>query len=196
MLGLTRAHVPRNMDIGGLFATWYHIFAKIKYSKVSSVVVSIICIAVLCPMKYISRTYKKQLRNFPLPGELLLVIVFTLICTFYPVWGSLGELANIGDIPQGIPTPVIPNVRYWPDIIGDVFPIAIISYTTTLSIGKLFAYKHEYTLDAMQEAFAVGISNLFGSFFRTIPSSASLSRSSLQDGSGGKTQVEYNLNYY
>ena len=189
MLGLTRIHVPRNMEIGGLFSTWYHIFAKIKHSKVSSIVVSIICIAVLTPLKYLSRTYKAKLRNFPLPGELLLVISFTLICSFYPSWGKLGELETVGEIPQGIPVPVLPNVKTWSKIAGDVFPIAIISYTTTLSIGKLFAYKHKYPLDAMQEAFAIGIANLCGSFFRTIPACASLSRSALQDSAGGVTQV-------
>ena len=65
--------------------------------------------------------------------------------------------------------------------LGDVFPIAIVSYTTTLSIGKLFAYKHKYRLDAMQEAFAAGISNICGSFLHCIPSAASLSRSALQE---------------
>lgn len=189
MLGLTRIHVPRNMEVGGLFSTWYHIFAKIKHASPASVVISFIVIAILTPLKWISRTYKAKLRNFPLPGELLLVIIFTIICQFHSTWGKLGEIQNVGEIPQGIPPPIVPNVSYWSEIIGDVFPIAIISYTTTLSIGKLFAYKHEYTLDAMQEAIAIGIANLFGSFFRTIPASASLSRSALQDGSGGKTQV-------
>ena len=189
MLGLTRVHVPRNMEIGGLFSTWYHIFANIKHAKGSSVVVSVICIVVLAPLKYLSRTYKTQLRNFPLPGELLLVISFTLVCTFYPSWGELGELETVGEIPQGMPVPILPNVKTWSKIAGDVFPLAIISYTTTLSIGKLFAYKHKYSIDAMQEAFAIGIANLFGSFFRTIPASASLSRSTCQEAAGGKTQV-------
>ena len=189
MLGLSRHYVPRNMEIGGLFSTWYYIFAKIKYSKVSSIVVSIICIAVLVPLKYLSRRYKTQLKSIPLPGELLLVVLFTIICTFYPSWGRLGVLHAVGEIPKGFPVPVVPNVKYWSRIWGDVFPIAVVSYATTLSIGKVFAFQYKYPLDAMQEAFALGISNLLGSFFRTIPSCASLSRSSIQDTSGGNTQA-------
>jgi MFS superfamily sulfate permease-like transporter len=41
----------------------------------------------------------------------------------------------------------------------------------------------------MQEAFALGVSNIVGAFFNCVPSAGSLSRSSLQESSGGKTQV-------
>ena len=137
MLGLTRIHVPRNMEIGGLFLTWGKIFAKIRHSNVSSIVVSVICIAVLWPIKTLSRLYKTKLRGFPLPGELLLVVIFTIVCTFVPTWGpSAVALDTVGKIPQGIPTPFIPDASNWADIFSETFPIAIISYTTTLSIGN------------------------------------------------------------
>ena len=45
----------------------------------------------------------------------------------------------------------------------------------------------------LKELFAYGASNLFSSFFSCFPSAASLSRSSVQDASGGKTQVNHYL---
>ena len=56
-------------------------------------------------------------------------------------------------------------------------------------IGKLFAYKHKYTIDGMQEAFAHAVANIAGSFLGCIPAAASLSRSALQEDCGGQTQV-------
>jgi len=41
----------------------------------------------------------------------------------------------------------------------------------------------------MQEAFAIGFANVIGGFFSTIPASSSLSRTALQNASGGRTQI-------
>ena len=47
----------------------------------------------------------------------------------------------------------------------------------------------------LQELFAHGISNLMGSLFSAFTSSASLSRSLVQEDVGGKTQVRENMAY-
>ena len=41
----------------------------------------------------------------------------------------------------------------------------------------------------LQELIATGAANIFGSFFSCYPIAASVSRSSVQDSAGGKTQV-------
>ena len=57
-LGLTRIHVPRNMDVGGLFVTWVNIFKSLKHANVGSIVVSIICISILVPIKVLKTPAK------------------------------------------------------------------------------------------------------------------------------------------
>ena len=71
----------------------------------------------------------------------------------------------------------------------EVIPMAIISYILNLSLAKKFAAEYDYEVDANQEAVASSISNLLGSFFMTIPSAVSLSRTSLQASAGGRTQL-------
>jgi MFS superfamily sulfate permease-like transporter len=68
-------------------------------------------------------------------------------------------------------------------------PTAVVAYTITLSVGKMYATKHNYKVDPNQEMIALGACNLWGSFFSCIPSSASIPRSSVQESGGGKTQV-------
>ena len=56
-------------------------------------------------------------------------------------------------------------------------------------MALIFAQKQNYEVNANQELFAMGIGNVFGSFFSCMPFSASLSRSTIQHTVGGKTQI-------
>ena len=86
--------------------------------------------------------------------------------------------------------PTLPDVSLWPKLLVPSLPIAIVSYTTTLSLGKKFADEQgDHVIDAEQEAYSIGMANLIGGFFAGIPASASLSRSALQSASGGRTQA-------
>ena len=68
-------------------------------------------------------------------------------------------------------------------------PLAIVAYTLTISVGKIFAGKHNYNIDPNQELLALGVTNLIGSTFWCLPSAASLSRSAVQESAGGRTQL-------
>lgn len=56
-------------------------------------------------------------------------------------------------------------------------------------MALIFAKKLNYDIDFNQELLAMGSANVFGSFFSCFPISASLSRSTLQESVGGRTQV-------
>lgn len=55
---------------------------------------------------------------------------------------------------------MLPDVTLWPKMITEVIPISVVAYSTNLSLGKLFAFKNNYTIDAMQEALAIGLANI------------------------------------
>jgi MFS superfamily sulfate permease-like transporter len=56
-------------------------------------------------------------------------------------------------------------------------------------MAKTFAKKHKYKIDANQELIALGSANIFSSFFNCYTSSSSLSRSSVLDRVGAKSQI-------
>lgn len=127
------------------------------------------------------------------------------------------QVKVIGAIQRGLPQPKAPQVvglfKYvWQPCIS----IAVISYAITYSIGRTFlnqAYENKglqttinnsnnnnnnnkkpmdhrsWEINPSQELIALGCCNLISSFFSCIPSGASLSRSSIQFGSGGRTQL-------
>lgn len=71
----------------------------------------------------------------------------------------------------------------------DSFIIAMVSYTISVSMALIFATKLNYEIDFNQELLAMGVGNMVGSCFSCMPFAASLSRSAIQEASGGKTQL-------
>jgi MFS superfamily sulfate permease-like transporter len=76
-----------------------------------------------------------------------------------------------------------------PDIFLDCLVIGIVCFAVSLSLAKIFAKKHKYKINANQELIALGTANIFSSFFLAYTASASLSRSTLQERIGCKTQI-------
>lgn len=67
--------------------------------------------------------------------------------------------------------------------------ITMVIFALLISLAKLYANKFNYNISPNHELIALGSANLVGSFFLCFPSSASLSRSSVQERTGAKTQM-------
>ncbi|XP_022656361.1 solute carrier family 26 member 6-like isoform X3 [Varroa destructor] len=140
--------------------------------------------------------YQGQLLNerfkaklfMPLPMELVTVVVATILSYFIGLQEKYGS-SIMGHIPTGVPRVSLPEVSLFPLMIKDALIIAFISYVIALSLGKTFGRRNRYNVDANQELVAMGGANVFGSFIDCFPCAASLSRSSVQEKAGGKTQL-------
>nr|XP_057926306.1 solute carrier family 26 member 6, like isoform X4 [Doryrhamphus excisus] len=95
----------------------------------------------------------------------------------------------VGDIPSGLSSPSVPNVSLFGEVLGDAFALALVAYAISISLGKTFALKHGYKVDSNQELVALGLSNTLGGFFQCYAVCASMSRSLIQESTGGKTQM-------
>jgi MFS superfamily sulfate permease-like transporter len=71
----------------------------------------------------------------------------------------------------------------------DALIISIVAFASSLSVSDLYARKHKYKINSNKELFALGMANVVGSFFQCFVSCGSLSRTVIQETSGGKTQV-------
>lgn len=83
----------------------------------------------------------------------------------------------------------VPDFELAKLLIMDGFIISMVSYTVSVSMALIFAQKLNYEIDFNQELLAMGASNVFGSFYACLPVSASLSRSAIQQSTGGRTQI-------
>lgn len=104
-------------------------------------------------------------------------------------WENIG-IKLIGDLPSGIPSFSLPSFQLSQvyTLLPMAFVLALISFVETLSIGKTLAENHDY-YDPLpnRELLALGASKIVGAFFQAIPTSASFSRSAVNEQNGAKT---------
>ncbi|KAL3878616.1 hypothetical protein ACJMK2_030950 [Sinanodonta woodiana] len=180
--------IPRTDGLFQIINTYYYIFQRIAQTNIPTLVISIICMALLYIVKeQVNQRFKKKLK-IPVPIELLVVIIGTV--TSY-VWNfnKRFRVQIVGNIPTGMPAPSYPSFQHVDVYITEIFIIAIISFAQSVSLAALMAKRHNYSLDSNQELIAFGAGNVFGSFFSCYPYAASVSRSSVQESAGGKTQL-------
>ncbi|XP_030588783.1 solute carrier family 26 member 6-like [Archocentrus centrarchus] len=170
-----------------LIYTVVDICSLLPQTKVPELVVSLVALAVLIVVKEINNCYRQKL-PLPIPIELIVVIAATIITHFCGLTSKY-NIDVVGEIPSGLKVPRAPDATWFSSVVGDAFAIAIVSFAINISLGKTFGLKHGYKVDSNQELVAVGLSNAIGGLFQCYSVTSSLSRSLVQESTGGKTQV-------
>ncbi len=129
-------------------------------------------------------------RWFPwAPGQLIAIVLGAVLVWAFALHTS--GVRIVGEIPSGLPAFMLPAVTL--DSVQDLLPTAVtlslIQFMTVISLGKLFAARHRYTVKPNRELAALGASNVLGSLFRSVPVSGSFSRSAVGDHTGGQTSL-------
>uniref|UniRef100_A0A3Q4I999 Solute carrier family 26 member 6, like 2 n=1 Tax=Neolamprologus brichardi TaxID=32507 RepID=A0A3Q4I999_NEOBR len=122
------------------------------------------------------------------PLSLIYVIAATIITHFCEL-PSKYNIDVVGEIPSGFKAPRAPDTTFFSGVIGDAFAVAIVGFAINISLSKTFGLKYGYKVDSNQELVALGLSNTIGGFFHCYSVTSSLSRSLVQESTGGKTQV-------
>lgn len=140
-------------------------------------------------MNEVVKPWASKRWKFPLPAELMCVVGSTIVSYFLKLSEKPLNVDVVGKVPTGLPAPVVPSLELIPLLAVDSIAVCIVTYSIAISLGLTFAKKDKYQVRANQELFAIGLANIFGSFFSCIPLSCALSRSIIQYQTGGKTQI-------
>ncbi|XP_036733455.2 solute carrier family 26 member 6 isoform X3 [Manis pentadactyla] len=170
-----------------LIYTVLEVCQKLPQSVVGNVVTAAVAGVGLAAVKLLNDKLQHRL-PVPLPGELLTLIGATGISYGVGLKHRFG-VAVVGDIPAGLIPPAAPSPQHFAKLVGSAFTIAVVGFAIAISLGKIFALRHGYRVDSNQELVALGLSNLVGGIFQCFPVSCSMSRSLVQEGAGGSTQV-------
>ncbi|XP_069109459.1 prestin-like isoform X2 [Argopecten irradians] len=180
--------IPRFGNLFQIVFTYKAIFSKIHEVQLATVLTSAVCIVVIYIVKVqINQRFKDKLK-IPLPIELLVVIAGTAVSHFAKFKTNY-DMKVVGEIPAGLPDPILPTFTGMGEYFSDAVIVAIVAFAQSVSLAALMAKKHGYVIDSNQEFIAYGLGNIFGSFFSCYPFAASVSRSSVQDSAGGKSQM-------
>uniref|UniRef100_A0A8C2QJI6 Solute carrier family 26, member 5 n=1 Tax=Cricetulus griseus TaxID=10029 RepID=A0A8C2QJI6_CRIGR len=174
----------------GIFSVVYSTVAvlqNVKNLNVCSLGVGLMVFGLLLGGKEFNERFKEKLPA-PIPLEFFAVVMGTGISAGFNLQESY-SVDVVGTLPLGLLPPANPDTSLFHLVYVDAIAIAIVGFSVTISMAKTLANKHGYQVDGNQELIALGICNSIGSLFQTFSISCSLSRSLVQEGTGGKTQV-------
>ncbi|XP_064489770.1 prestin-like [Ornithodoros turicata] len=182
-------NVGKSPGLFPLVQLYINFFRQITETHWPTLALSGCTVALMLIVKIFIDPHVEKRIKVPVPIEMVVVIVGTLVSRFMQLEDH--GFAVVQRIPKEIAPPHPPQMSLdlISEVAGSAFGIAIVSFAITVSLGRIFARRHRYEIEPNQEFIALGMSNLFGSFFGCIPVGASVPRSSIQDNVGGRTQL-------
>ncbi|KAM4675786.1 pendrin-like [Discoglossus pictus] len=182
-------NVPTKNYIGvfSVIYTLIDIFKNITKTNIADLVAGLLTFVVCVVAKELNNCCKHVLR-IPIPIE----VIVTIVAAGISYGANLEENYNAGivkTIPTGFLPPVAPDVSLFSEMIGSAFSIGIVAYAVAVSVGKVYATKHNYEINGNQEFIAFGVSNILCGCFSCFCASTALSRTAIQEGTGGETQI-------
>ncbi len=130
---------------------------------------------------------KRFLPNRP---TALFVVIAAIAAATLMNFGAYG-IKLLGEVPRGLPIPAIPRMSW--DEVTELLPLALACFllgaVETVAIGRMFAEKHSYRLDANQELLALAAANLAGGLGHGFPVSGGMSQSLVNESGGARTPL-------
>lgn len=118
------------------------------------------------------------------------IVAGSVVAWFFNHW-SPGSVATMGALPASLPPLSMPSLD--PDMWRRLAPVSVamtlFALTEALSIARALAVKSGQHIDANQEFFAQGLSNLTGAFFSGYVATGSFNRSGMNWEAGARTPL-------
>ncbi|KAI8089337.1 sulfate transporter family-domain-containing protein [Halteromyces radiatus] len=139
--------------------------------------------------KHLSKKVSKSVFYFCIMRNGLVVIFGTLISYIVNRNKSTSVISIIRNVPAGFDAMAVPVLDYRvlrasASIVPSIIIIMILEH---VSVAKSFGRVYDYNIEPNQEIFAIGISNIVGSFFGGAPSTGAFSRTAIMAKSGVRT---------
>ena len=148
-----------------------------------SLLIGVGAFGIALALRYVNRRFKIRL------PDLLLAVV----CMAALVWKFQLDRQGvkvIGTIPAELPSFELPHLQ-WSRVrglMGNSLAIALLGLLEALAMAKAIAVQTGQKLDINQQCLSEGVANITGSLFHCYPGSGSLTRSTINQQSGARTQ--------
>lgn len=123
------------------------------------------------------------------PGQIVALLAALLAVYFFGL--ERYGVVVVGHIPQGLPhfNLPLPSVEDFHTILPVAFAAALVAFSDTMVTARGFASRNRYPINANQELFALGLSNITSGLTQGLPVSASGSRTAVAESAGSRSQV-------
>ncbi|XP_067251151.1 solute carrier family 26 member 6 isoform X3 [Chanodichthys erythropterus] len=177
--------IVRHRGVLAVFRMFLSIAYGIRRVLPATLVVSFVSLVILAGGKVLNSCWSTR---FPIPWELVLIIFATVSSVQFDLSGQYG-IQIVGPIPTGLSPPSLPSFFFSQELFLTALALAVVGYGLLASLGMMFAHKHGDPFHSNQELLALGLCNSIGGVFQCFPVTGSISRSTVQQSTGGQTQV-------
>jgi high affinity sulfate transporter 1 len=175
---ITGTHVT-GANVWQKLASW---IASLPQTGTITLVVGVAALVILIVLKiYAPRV----------PGALLTLVLGIGASAIFDL--SAQGVAVVGKVPRGLPIPALPDIslitKNFGLILSGAIGVLLVGFSESLAAARQYASKYHYDIDINQEMLAQGMANLGSGFFQGINVAGSLSKSSVNDASGAKSEM-------
>ena len=165
---------------GEFFELFEHIATTVKAANVPSIVMGVIALIILL----ISR---RVMPKFPMA---ICVMAVGAIMSCFIDMDQYG-IVCLSKVSRDLPSLIVPHIdmRMLPNILTVSLSVAVVIMAETLLAENNFAQKNRYKIDDNQELLAFGAANLAAAFTGCCPINGSVSRTTMNEQYGGRTQL-------
>ncbi|KAL0617860.1 Chloride anion exchanger [Plecturocebus cupreus] len=184
---ILQLQVPSHSDPFSIFKVLESVFTQIEKTNIADLVTALIILLIVFIVKEINQHFKDKL-PVPIPIEFIMTVIAAGVSYGFD-FQTRFNVSVVGTMERGFMPPITPDVQIIQDTIGDCFSIAIVAFAVSFSVASVYSLKYDYPLDGNQELIALGLGNIVSGAFRGFAGSTALSRSAVQESTGGKTQI-------
>ena len=165
---------------GELFELIHHIYKTLLILNIPSLVLGVLTLLIL-------RISAKFIPKFPMA---IIVLLSGAILQYFFQLDSYG-IALLSKVEPGLPSLIVPDFFCisFADGMGMSFTVALVITAETLLAENSYALKNGYKLDDNREIFTFAMGNFAAAFTGCCPVNGSVSRTSMGEQYGGKTQL-------
>ena len=154
------------------------IFRHLPETSVPTLILALAMLALMVGMEHFTPR---------VPAPLVAVAIGIAVSAFFGL-DKMG-VGLVGTMQAGLPALDLPDLslvkQLWPDAMG----IALMSFIETAAAGRAFIKQGEPHPDANRELVALGMANLAGSLFSSMPAGGGTTQTAVNDGAGARSQM-------
>ena len=121
------------------------------------------------------------LDRVPYINKFSLLIALTVASALVPLLGltTVPLVSSLGELPDKLPRPVLPDLTFIPELIGPAIALTIIALAQSAGISQAYANPDGKYPDTSRDFLGQGAANLAGSLVQGLPAGGSLSGTAL-----------------
>ncbi len=120
-----------------------------------------------------------------LPSSLIAVIVATVVAS-----AAGWDVARIGTLPHGLPTPTLPDLGQTPHLLSAALAVAVLAAIESLLSAKVADGMADVSSsDPDRELFGQGLANLASAAFGGMPATGAIARTAVNARAGARTRL-------